>query len=105
MTTTLFLQSEVQEPYKVYETMLCENPVFWDSTNNIWAIYSYGNCKAILSDPAALIPPANQNNKDDLNEYALGITDRLARTGFNTRFQEKLLCFCLKIYKPFHYLK
>ena len=30
MTTTLFLQSEVQDPYELYETMLSENPVYWD---------------------------------------------------------------------------
>ncbi|MFC0775785.1 cytochrome P450 [Terrimonas alba] len=79
MVNTLFLQSEMQDPYQFYRTMLYENPVFWDSSNNIWAIYSYRNCKAALLDPAVLIPPLNQNNTNNLNEYALAIDGRLAR--------------------------
>src|SRR5258706_1136308 len=81
MASTLFLQSEVPDPYKLYETMLRENPVYWDSSNNLWAIYSYEGCKAILNNPLVHIPAANQNNKDGLNEYALLIKDKLARLG------------------------
>ena len=79
MPTTLFLQSEVQNPYKLYETMLRENPVYWDSSNNLWAIYSYEGCKTILCNPLAHIPATNHSNKDGLNEYALLITGKLAR--------------------------
>jgi cytochrome P450 len=79
MSTTLFLQSEVHNPYKLYETMLTENPVYWDSSNNLWAIYSYGGCKALLENPFAHIPATNNSNKDGLNEYALIITGKLAR--------------------------
>ena len=79
MVNTLFLQSEMQDPYQFYKKMLYENPVFWDSSNNIWAIYSYRNCKAALLDPAVLIPPLNQNNTNNLNECALAIDGRLAR--------------------------
>lgn len=79
MATTLFLQSEVQNPYKLYETMLRENPVYWDSSNNLWAIYSYEGCKAMLNNPLVHIPAPGHNNKDGLNEYALLITGKLAR--------------------------
>jgi cytochrome P450 len=74
--TTTFLQSEVKEPYKIYETMLSDNPIYWDNENNLWAIYSYANCKAILTNDMAHIPMVN---KKGLNEYALSITEQLAR--------------------------
>jgi len=79
MINTLFLQSEVQDPYKLYEQMLYDCPVFWDGTNKLWAIYSYKNCKEILSDPTIQIPSINCSNTDGLNEYTLAITGKLAR--------------------------
>ena len=79
MPPVLFLQSEVQNPYALYKTMLAENPVYWDEANQLWAVYAYRDCVSILSNNAALIPPINQNNKHGLNEYALLITNDLAR--------------------------
>lgn len=79
MTTTLFLQSEMQDPYGFYETMLSQNPVYWDETNQIWALYSYEGCAAILSSSAAHIPEINPNNEQGLNERALQISEQLAR--------------------------
>lgn len=76
---TTFLQSGVQDPYKIYETMLSENPVYWDNENKLWAIYSYENCKAVLSNSFAHIPVINLNNKDGLNEYALIMTNQFVR--------------------------
>jgi cytochrome P450 len=73
---TTFLQSEVQNPYKLYETMLSDYPVYWDKGNNLWAIYAYEDCKAILNNDAAHIPFVD---KTGLNEYALVITEQLAR--------------------------
>lgn len=88
MINTLFLHSEVPDPYTFYKTMLCENPVFWDKMNKSWAIYSYANCKAVLSDPAALVPSLSQGKKDGLNEYTLAISDRLARA--NNEYQHEV---------------
>src|SRR4030095_10515090 len=76
---TTFLQSGVEDPFKLYETMLSDNPVYWDNENKLWAIYSYENCKAILSNTSAHIPAINLNNKDRLNEYALLMTDQFVR--------------------------
>jgi len=76
---TAFLQSGVEAPFKLYETMLSANPVYWDNENKLWAIYSYENCKAILSNTSAHIPAINLNNKDGLNEYALLMTDQFVR--------------------------
>ena len=41
MINTLFLQSEVPDPYQLYERILDESPVFWDNTNKLWAVYSH----------------------------------------------------------------
>jgi len=79
MINTLFLQSEVPDPYELYEKMLSESPVLWDSINKLWAIYSYNSCKEILSDPTVQIPILNENNALGLNDYALAITGKLAR--------------------------
>src|SRR5258705_11818923 len=79
MIPTLFLQSEMQKPYELYETMLREHPVYWDSINKLWAIYSYEDCKALLCNSLAHIPAPGHNSKDGLNEHALLITGKLAR--------------------------
>ena len=79
MTPTLFLQSEIQNPYELYETMLGEHPVYWDNVNRLWAVYSYEDCKALLGNSLAHIPVPGHNSKDGLNENALLVTGKLAR--------------------------
>jgi cytochrome P450 len=56
MTTTLFLHSQVADPYPIYHRRLAESPVYWDADHQLWAIYSYRHCQSVLTDPAALIP-------------------------------------------------
>jgi cytochrome P450 len=73
---TTFLHSEVQNPYKLYETMLSDYPVYWDNDNKLWAIYAYKDCKAILNNEMAHIPLVE---KTWLNEYALLVSEQLAR--------------------------
>lgn len=77
--TTTFLQSEVQDPFQLYEEILSDNPVYWDDKNQLWAIYSYVDCKAILDNPSAYIPIANSNNDVGLNKSAYLIYGQLAR--------------------------
>jgi cytochrome P450 len=79
MSSTLFLQSEVQDPYSLYATMLNEHPAYWDEANQIWAIYSHKYCTEILSSSNVHIPVINQNNEQKLNEYALRIVSQLSR--------------------------
>jgi cytochrome P450 len=79
MAPVLFLQSEITDPYRLYQTMLAENRVYWDETNKLWAVYSYKACKAVLENSAAQIPVITAGNKDGLNEYALMISSQLAR--------------------------
>ena len=75
--SSLFLQSEVKNPYAIYQKMIKGNPVYWDKTNKIWAIYSYEFCVEILTNPHAQIPVFPPNEK--LNEYVLKIIANLAR--------------------------
>ena len=79
MPPTLFFQSDIHDPYKLYGTMLRENPVYWDEHNKLWAVYSYKDCVSILCNSTAHIPAINVKNNDRLGEYALLITDQLAR--------------------------
>ncbi len=74
--STLFLQSEIKNPYSLYQKMINENPVYWDESNKIWAIYSYDYCVEILNHKNAHIPAVSE---DDFNEYALKISRNLAR--------------------------
>ncbi|MHC0442662.1 cytochrome P450 [Flavobacterium sp. 3-210] len=79
MNPTLFLQSDVSNPYLIYKTMLQNNPVYWDETNKIWAIYSYEDCISILKNSKAEIPIVNANNEQKLNKKALEILNNLTR--------------------------
>jgi len=86
MPTTLFLHSEIENPYKLYETML-QNPVYWDSVHNLWAVYSYQSCKALLLNSSAHIPATDDRNTAGLNEYALLIAGNLARLSNGIRHE------------------
>ena len=79
MTSTLFLQSDISDPYLIYKTMLKSNPVQWDEANKIWAIYSYQDCVSILRNPKAAIPVINPDNEQKLTEKALEILNNLTR--------------------------
>lgn len=79
MTSTLFLHSDVQDPYSIYKSMLDKNPIYWDEGNKTWAIYSYQDCVEILKHPEALITVINLNNEQKLNKQAVDILTNLTR--------------------------
>jgi cytochrome P450 len=79
MNNILFLHSEVNDPYAIYEIMRAQHPVYWDKTIAAWGIYSYNECKAILENSLAHIPAVNPGNQDGLGEYALQIEAGLTR--------------------------
>jgi len=56
MINTLQLQSQLADPYSLYEECLLRHPVYWDDANKIWAVYSYEHCLKILNDKNAQIP-------------------------------------------------
>jgi cytochrome P450 len=77
MENTLFLQSEVQNPYEIYMRRLTGSPVYCDTKNNIVAVYSHELCKQILTASYAVVPqPAQENG---LNETSRLIKNHLAR--------------------------
>jgi cytochrome P450 len=79
MPSTLFLQSDISDPYSIYKLMLDKHSIYWDETNKIWAIYSYEDCVSILKNPKTQIPITNPNNEQKLNKYALDIFTNLTR--------------------------
>lgn len=87
MNSTLFLQSDSSDPYLIYKTMLQNNPVYWDETNKIWAIYSYEGCVTILKNPKAEIPVMNPNNEQKLNKKTLEISNNLTRLSNGTQHE------------------
>lgn len=79
MSGTLFLHSEIADPYAIYKLALDKNPVYWDETNKIWAIYSYSFCVDVLTNANVEIPIINPNNEQNLNGFALEILTYLTR--------------------------
>ena len=78
MHSSLFLQSEVRDPFRYYQTMLKENPAYWDESCSHWVLYSYHFCRALLNNPHAGIPSIT-NSFVGLNECALLMSSKLAR--------------------------
>ena len=56
MENTLFLQSDIADPYALYERMREHNPVYRDAGNGIWAVYSHAFCTQVLQASTAHIP-------------------------------------------------
>lgn len=75
--SSLFLQSEINDPFSIYQKKIEESPIYWDEANKIWAIYSYNYCVEILNNKDALIPSPVINH--NLNKYALDIIQNLVR--------------------------
>lgn len=88
MQSAIFIQSTVQDPYEIYATFQQESPVYWDDVNQLWAIYSYDQCKAILTHPAAQIPAVQTTG---LNDTAQAIISNLARLSNGTTNRETAL--------------
>jgi cytochrome P450 len=79
MNATLFLQSDIQDPYPIYKSMLEKHTVYRDDNNKIWAIYSYEYCVETLNNSNTGIPAVNPNNGQKLNAKALEILNNLTR--------------------------
>ncbi len=71
MENVLFLQSEVTDPYSLYEKILHAHPVHYDSLNKLWAVYSFADCHSLLNSTTAIIPKGNRlfsNESDDVRD-------------------------------------
>jgi len=56
MNPSLFLHSDIPDPYPVYFQKRKDSPIYWDGELKSWVLYSFRDCKIILFNPAALIP-------------------------------------------------
>ncbi|RJG07447.1 cytochrome P450 [Noviherbaspirillum cavernae] len=79
MTHTLFLQSEVQDPYAIYAEMLATQPVFRDERNGILALYAYDACKRVLDSTRADIPRPGNTMAHPMSARAATLADNLVR--------------------------
>jgi len=79
MANTLFLQSDVADPYAFYAEMRAKAPVFHDTENGIWAVYSHAACKRILESEAARIPPQNPAALPLMRPASVTLVDGFAR--------------------------
>ena len=79
MEDTLFLQSEVKDPYALYSVRLSEHPVYWDQKNALWAMYAYASCHRLLNHPMAEIPNPNIPATGTTNAYVATLVESLVR--------------------------
>jgi len=79
MENTLFLQSEVSDPYAFYAHMRAAHPVFHDARNGNWAVYAYADCKRVLETSSAHIPSQNPASLPLLNTSSATLVANLAR--------------------------
>lgn len=75
----LFLQSEVDDPFSIYQNRLLDDEILWDNYNQVWCAYRYDDVSYLLNHPEAGIPPFNSEENIQLNEIAAKIANRLAR--------------------------
>jgi cytochrome P450 len=56
MANILFLQSDLKDPFDFYKKMLESNPIYYDTSNRIWGVYSAKACREILNISSVSIP-------------------------------------------------
>lgn len=79
MMNSLFLQSDVADPYALYAGMRAAQPVYYDESNRIWAIYTYADCKRVLESGSAHIPEQNLATLPLLGDVASTLVASFAR--------------------------
>lgn len=80
MENILFLQSDVEDPYKIYEEKLAQSAIYYDNNNRIWGIYRFNDCQRLLTDRHTSVPTvSNQNNL--ASEKIRTLVNGLARLG------------------------
>ena len=79
MINTLFLQSEVADPYALYAEMRKHAPVCHDRENGIWAVYAHAACRQILESGMAHIPQQNPASLPSMNASSSTLADGFAR--------------------------
>jgi cytochrome P450 len=79
MTNTLFLQSNVANPYALYAEMRAHHPVYFDEGNGVWAVYTHALCKRVLETRSAHIPRQAEASRKWMNASSQTLTAHFAR--------------------------
>lgn len=88
MENTLFLQSDVADPYALYAGMRARRPVHFDERNGIWAVYSHAHCKRVLESATAHIPAQHPASLSAMSEAAQTLVTHFARLANPPRHAE-----------------
>jgi len=78
MHDILFRQCDKNDPYAFYRDMRRDRPVYYDPENDLWGIYTYKDCHAILTHSAASISQS-PSFLVGLSDEAGRMADHLAR--------------------------
>jgi cytochrome P450 len=100
MQNVLFLQSEVKDPYEIYDRMLLNHPLYYDEQNSIWAVYTFDDCDRVLKSSSAFIPKRNAFTNES-REVKI-IIENLARLGNPPEHDKsrKASVDLMKLWKP-----
>lgn len=79
MNKVLFKQQDVSDPYALYAEQLANDPVYWDADNKVWGIYTYDDCRLLLTSEYTCIPFPAAPVEGVLNEYATILLQHLVR--------------------------
>jgi cytochrome P450 len=79
MERLFFLQSEVSDPYAVYERRRNQGPVLFCEKDQAWAMHSWHACEAVLACRDALIPVQSETSLAPLNDTARMLISHFAR--------------------------
>lgn len=88
MTNTLFLQSDIADPYALYAEMRANKPVCFDESNDVWAVYTYPSCKRVLESGSAHIPALAAASMPLMNASSQTLTSHFARLANPPRHAE-----------------
>ncbi|HEX4852513.1 MAG TPA: hypothetical protein VFV08_16975, partial [Puia sp.] len=79
MIPFLFLQSECDDPFLIYQNQLLNDGLVWDNQHQTWGAFHYEHVKYLLNHPCAQVPSSSEYDMNQLNSFALKIANRLAR--------------------------
>ncbi|MGS2740256.1 cytochrome P450 [Sinomicrobium sp. M5D2P17] len=99
---TCFLQSEVENPFLLYERMRSKNPVYRDEINGVWAIYGYKNCLYVLENSRVKIPQSYSGTEGSCSSYTRIIRENLARRSNLPQHQKRkeVVMYLVKLMEP-----
>src|SRR6478609_6989733 len=100
MQNVLFLQSEVKNPYEIYDQMLQNDPLYYDESNSIWAVYTFDDSDRVLKNSSAFIPKKNDfTNESDEVKIIIQNLARLSNSPDHDK-SRKAAIDLMKLWRP-----